>query len=89
MATMNISLPDPMREFVEKEVTEGGYTTTSEYFRDLVREAQKRKADARLEALLLEGLESGESAPMTRQDWEEIRNEVRVRAAARQQKNPA
>jgi len=89
MATMNISLPDPMREFVEKEVTEGGYTTTSEYFRDLVRAAQKRKADARLEALLLVGLESGESAPVTRQDWEEIRNEVRVRAAARQQKNPA
>jgi len=90
MATMNISLPDPMREFVEKEVSEGGYTTTSEYFRDLVRGAQKRKADARLEALLLEGLESGESAPMTKQDWEEIRNEVRAKAAARQhQKTPA
>ena len=89
MATMNISLPDLMREFVEKEVSEGGYTTTSEYFRELVREAQKRKADARLEALLLEGLESGESAPMTKQDWEEIRKEVRAKAAARQQKTPA
>lgn len=83
MATMNISLPDSMKSFVETEVKEGGYNTTSEYFRALVREAQERKAKARLEALLLEGLHSGEATPMTEQDWEEIRQEVRARAAKR------
>ncbi len=45
----------------------------------LVREDQKRKAQERLEELLLEGLNSGESTPMTEQDWEEIRAEVRQR----------
>ena len=38
---------------------------------------------AELEALLLQGLESGESTPMTDQDWEDIRQEVRARAAQR------
>ena len=92
MATMNISLPDTMRDFVEAEVAEGGYTTTSEYFRELVRERQKQKSQEKLEALLLEGLESGESTPITKDDWEELRREVRERAAARRgtgQKQPA
>jgi antitoxin ParD1/3/4 len=83
MATMNISLPDNMKTFIEAEITEGGYNTASEYFRALVREAQKRKTEAKLEALLLEGLQSGEATPMTEQDWEEIRQEVRQRATKR------
>ena len=83
MATMNISLPNSMKTFVEAEVMEGGYSTTSEYFRALVREAQKRKEEARLEALLLEGLHSGDSTPMTEEDWEDIRRELRERAAKR------
>ena len=83
MATMNISLPNPMKEFVEAEVTQGGYSTASEYFRDLLREAQKRKGQEKLEALLLEGLDSGPSTPMTPQDWQDIRQEVRKRVALR------
>ena len=85
---MNISLPDSMKSFVESEVKEGGYNTTSEYFRALVREAQERKTKARLEALLLEGLHSREATPMTEQDWEEIRKEVRARAAKRATRKP-
>jgi antitoxin ParD1/3/4 len=73
MATMNISLPDPMREFVEQCVTEGGYSTVSEYFRELVRADQKRKAEERLEQLLLEGLNSGPSTPLTKQDIEAVK----------------
>ena len=80
MPTMNISLRETMEEFVEVEVSEGGYNTTSEYFRTLVRDAQKRKAEERLAVLILERLESGESSPMTRQDWVDIREEVRSRA---------
>ena len=49
MATMNISLPDAMKGFVESEVSDGGYSTASEYFRELVRDAQKRKAEAKRE----------------------------------------
>ncbi len=48
-----------MRAYVEEQVANGGYSTLSEYFRELVRQEQKRKAQERLEALLVEGLESG------------------------------
>lgn len=65
MATMTISLPEPMREFVEKEVAAGDYGSASELFREMVRDRQKRKAQERLETLLLEGLESGEPIEVT------------------------
>ena len=59
MATMNISLPDTLRGFVENRVAEGDFGTVSEYIRELVRADQKRRAQERLEELLVEGLESG------------------------------
>ena len=83
MATMNISLPESMKAFVEGEVQARGYSTTSEYFRALVRDAQDGKAKEHLERLLLEGLNSGEATTMTEQDWEDIRREVRERSARR------
>ena len=49
MATMNISLPDAMKGLVESEVSDGGHSTASEYFRELARDAQKRKAEAKPE----------------------------------------
>lgn len=73
MATMNISLPEPLRDFVEKCVDEYGYSTASEYFRELVRADQKRRAEERLEQMLLEGLNSGQSKPLTRKDFEAIK----------------
>jgi len=80
---MNISLPDLMRTYIEEQVASGGYSTVSEYFRELVRQDQKRKAQERLEALLLEGLDSGNATPMTDGDWEDIRKAVLERVAKR------
>jgi antitoxin ParD1/3/4 len=80
---MNISLPDELRQFVENEVTRGGYSTASEFFRELIRERQKKRADEKLEALLVEGLEIGDAAPLTEADWSDIRREVRERAERR------
>ncbi len=77
MATMTISLPDPMREFVEGEVSTGNYSSASELFRELVRERQKRKAQERLETLLLEGLESGQSIEVTQEYLEARRQALR------------
>lgn len=80
---MNISLPDEMRAWVEGEVRGGGFSSASEYFRQLVREAkgQKERAErerkkAELEALLVEGIESGPSLPVTPQWWDELLSEV-------------
>jgi antitoxin ParD1/3/4 len=83
MATMNISLPDPLRVFVEEQVAAGGYSTLSEYFRELVRADQKRKAGERLESLLLEGLDSGPAKPLTKTDLDEVKRVVQERIAKR------
>jgi antitoxin ParD1/3/4 len=83
VATLNISLPDTLAEFVEQQVAEGGFRTPSEYFHRLVREDQQRRAEARLEGLLLEALDSGPSAPMTADDWTAIRRRGLERATAR------
>ena len=75
MQTMNISLPDPLKEFVDHQIAEGRYSSVSEYIRDLIRDDEKRKAENRLEALLLEGLE-GEDSELPRQDFDDIRKEA-------------
>jgi antitoxin ParD1/3/4 len=75
MTTMNISLPDDMRAFVEEQAAQGGYASASEYFRDLVRESQRRKAKLELEAKLLEGLQ-GTPVIMTQAEWQSIEEEA-------------
>jgi antitoxin ParD1/3/4 len=82
MQTMNISLPEPLKEFVDHQVAEGRYSSVSEYVRELIRQDEKRKAQERLEALLLEGLE-GEESPWTRQDFDDIRKEALAQLKAR------
>ena len=75
MTTMNISVPDEMKAFVEAQMTQEGYASASEYLRALIREAQKRRAKQELEAKLLEGLQ-GPVSEMTRDDWGSIRREA-------------
>ena len=58
---------------MDVQVGSGGYSSVSEYVRDLIRDDEKRKAQERLEALLMEGIQSGEPTDMTRQDWSDIR----------------
>lgn len=79
--TMNISLPEVMREWVEERIKAEGYGTASEYFRHLVRQDQKRQARKDLETQLLEALDSGPSREMTRADWDAMRREVHERIA--------
>jgi antitoxin ParD1/3/4 len=81
MKSINISLPDGMRTYVEEQVADGAYSTISEYFRELVRQDQKRKAKEHLETLLLEGLNSGNATPLTEQDWDDIRQAVRAKVS--------
>ena len=83
MTSVNISLPDQMKEYVEGRIHEGGYGTTSEYFQDLVREDQKRQAEAQLEALLLEGLATS-ATEWTKEDVGQIKKGVRERLIAKQ-----
>ncbi len=84
MTSINISLPESMRTYIEEQVAQGGYSTVSEYFRELIRQDQKRKTTERLEGMLLEGLESGNATAMTEEDWMEIRQAVRSRISKHQ-----
>jgi antitoxin ParD1/3/4 len=69
MTTLNISLPESMRAFIDAQIADGCYSTASEYIRRLVREDQRQTAEKRLESLLLEGLDSGEPVEITDQWW--------------------
>ena len=75
MQSMNISLPEPMKEFVDGQIAKGRYSSASEYVRELIRADEKRKAEDQLEALLLEGL-VGEEVALTPDDWQTIRREA-------------
>jgi antitoxin ParD1/3/4 len=79
MDTMNIALPESMKQFVQKRVTAGGYSSVSEYVRELIRADQKRKVEERIDALLLEGLDSGEPIPVTQEDWDEKKRKLTER----------
>lgn len=76
MAIVNISLPDQMKTYIDERLDEGRFSSTSEYFRDLVREDQKRQAQEQLEKLLLEGLESGEPIDVTEEYIQQKRAEL-------------
>lgn len=79
MDTMNIALPESMKHYVQERVSDGGYSSVSEYVRELIRADQKRKAEERIDALLLEGLDSGEPIPVTKEYWEEKKRKLTER----------
>ena len=81
MASMNISLPQSLKDYVEDRVSVGGYSTPSEYLRELLRQDQKQRTEDKLETLLLEGLESGEPIEITPEFWENKRKRLVERHA--------
>ena len=77
--SLNVSLPKSLKEHVERQVNEGGYSTPSEYVRALLREDRKQKAEQKLEALLLEGLQSGEPITADSVYWGKKRRKLAAR----------
>jgi antitoxin ParD1/3/4 len=80
---MNISLPDPMKQYVEEQVSAGAYSSASEYVRELVRADQKRHAKEQLEQILLNAINSGDPIDVTSEMVEDVREKLRTRAAQR------
>ena len=77
MATMNVSLPDPMKAWVEDQVAEGRFGNSSDYVRDLIRRDQDAQAGVRaLQAAIDEGLASGISP----RSLDDILTQARTRA---------
>ncbi len=78
MATMNISLPDPMRDWVESRLATGLYANNSDYVRDLIRQDQLRTNKlAVLQQAITAGLESGDAGEL---DMQSIKQLARAKA---------
>ncbi len=73
---MNISLPDALKSFVDEQVASRGYSTSSEYVRELIRKDQDRQ---RLRALLLDGAESAPTSPADEAYFDGLRERARRR----------
>ena len=74
MSTMNISLPEALRSFVEDKVAQGGYGTSSEYVRELIRKDQEL---TRLRDLLLAGAQSPPAVTVNGAYFKGLRQRVR------------
>jgi antitoxin ParD1/3/4 len=77
MTTMNISLPETLKSFVDEQVASRGYGTSSEYVRELIRRDQDRQ---KLRGLLLEGAESAPDAVADDAWFDSLRSRIRDRS---------
>ena len=82
MTSMNVSLPEDLKQFAEAQ-TKRGYSTPSEYIRELIREDQKRKAKEKLDELLLEGLASGDPVSADAKFWADLKQEALAKLETR------
>ena len=81
MPAMNISLPEPLKKFVDGQIARGRYSSVTEYVREPIRADETRTARDRLEATLADGLR-GEDAPFDAGGWQAIRAEALALVAA-------
>lgn len=73
--TMNVSLPEPLKAFVDEQVRLGAYGSTSDYVRQLIRDDREKAAARALQTLIAEGLASGVSAPVDAAYWRNKRKQ--------------
>jgi antitoxin ParD1/3/4 len=79
VAILNVSVPDQMKAYIDERLKGGDFSTTSEYVRSLVREDQQRRIRERIDALLLQGLDSGEPVEVTDEYLQSKRAELLAR----------
>jgi len=78
MATMNISVPDPMKDWVQSQVNTGAYANTSDYVRDLIRQDQENRSKLKaLQNTITAGIESGVSDKSFDQIINQARKELK------------
>ncbi len=83
---INISLPSPMKKWIDKQVASKGYETTDAFFLEMLRREKALAVRERIDDLLTEAISSGQPAPMTPKDWDRIRANGLKRARERQRK---
>lgn len=75
-ATMNVSLPRPLKKFVDKQVKCGGYSGASDYVRALILAQARKTAVADLREAILEGYHSKPKIPVNETYWAERRKRL-------------
>lgn len=75
MSTVNLTLSESLRAFVESQAARKGFGSASDYVEALIREDQERAEDQEIEARLLEALQGTPATPVTADTWEAIKQE--------------
>ena len=78
MATMNVSLPDSLKHFVQERASSSDYSNPSDYIRALIRADKQRAVAEKLEQALLEGLSSGPSSTVDDTFWKRLNQRASV-----------
>jgi len=77
MTTLKVTIPDELMSLVNSQVAEGRYGSPDEYFRALLgRDDRRRRAKRALEDKLHEAEDDGPGEPMTREEWDSMRQEA-------------
>jgi antitoxin ParD1/3/4 len=74
--SLNVTLPEPLESYVESQIAQGIHGSVNEYFQSLVRQDQERQAGAKLEAMLLEGDDSGDGSEVTAEFWQGLKANI-------------
>ncbi len=80
---LQVTLPEPVRDWVEAQARAGGYATGADYVRNLLESEHRRLLRAQIDEQLHAGLDSGPATPMKTADWAQLRREGRKRLAGR------
>jgi antitoxin ParD1/3/4 len=81
---LTVTLPEPLGDYVRERAAQGAHGDPADYVRALIAEDMRQREEERIDALLMEGINSGPAEPMTQQDWDHIRAELEEHTAKRQ-----
>ena len=87
MATLNLSLPQSLQDYIDERIMERGSGAAQDYVVDLIREDQVRHAQQHLETLIDEAIDSGEPFEVTEEYWENKRRQLVERHSIKQSSN--
>jgi antitoxin ParD1/3/4 len=87
MTKLTISLPDPLKAFVDEQVKRGNSRSVNEYISSVLTAAQKQQAEEKLISLVEEADDSGQASPWTAKKMETIRREGMKLLALEKRKN--
>jgi antitoxin ParD1/3/4 len=84
--SMNISLPAPMKRWVEQQAVKKGFGTTDAFFLEMLRKEKEMAVREHVDDLLSEALANGKPTPTTSASWERMRTKGRELAKERRRK---